>query len=133
MKASSPMRRRVSTLWRTWGHGGRAKPEVPSPWDANVIRKDLGSEVVREVSRLLGQSIVYALENRKEALDHAMAYARDLSREKADVFVGMYVNEWTRAYGDAGRRAVSRLLGRAAEAGVIPERIEPEFVSPSIA
>ncbi len=113
--------------WWTRETGG------PLPLGCNVIRKDLGSEVVREVSRLLGQSIVYALENRKEALDHAMAYARDLSREKADVFVGMYVNEWTRAYGDAGRRAVSRLLGRAAEAGVIPERIEPEFVSPSIA
>ena len=82
-----------------------------------------------EVSRLLHQSIVYALENRDEALDHAMAYARDLPREKADVFVGMYVNEWTRSYGEAGRKAVSTLLNRAAEAGIIPRQIEPEFVS----
>ena len=101
----------------------------PLPLGCNVIRKDLGPEVVGEVSRLLHQSIVYALENRDEALDHAMAYARDLPREKADVFVGMYVNEWTRSYGDAGRKAVSTLLNRAAEAGIIPERIEPEFVS----
>lgn len=101
----------------------------PLPLGCNVIRKDLGAEVVREVSRLLRQSIVYALENREEALDHAMAYARDLPREKADVFVGMYVNDWTRSYGDAGRRAVSELLGRAADAGVIPKRIEPEFAS----
>ena len=101
----------------------------PLPLGCNVIRKDLGAEVVGEVSRLLHQSIVYALENRDEALDHAMAYARDLPREKADVFVGMYVNEWTRSYGDAGRKAVSTLLSRAAEAGIIPERIELEFVS----
>lgn len=109
--------------WWTRDTGG------PLPLGCNVIRKDLGPGVVREVSRLLRQSIVYALEHREEALDYAMAYARDLPREKADVFVGMYVNQWTRAYGDAGRKAVSTLLGRAAEAGVIPHRIEPEFVS----
>ncbi len=101
----------------------------PLPLGCNVIRKDLGPEVVREVSRLLHQSIVYALENREEALDHAMAYARDLPREKADVFVGMYVNDWTRSYGEAGRKAVSTLLDRAAEAGIIPRKTTPEFVS----
>ncbi len=109
--------------WWTRETGG------PLPLGCNVIRKDLGAGVVREVSRLLRQSIVYALEHREEALDYAMAYARDLPREKADVFVGMYVNQWTRSYGEAGRKAVSTLLGRAAEAGIIPRRIEPEFVS----
>lgn len=115
----------VADLGAWWTHetGG------PLPLGCNVIRKDLGPEVVREVSRLLRQSIVYALENREEALDYAMAYARNLPREKANVFVGMYVNDWTRSYGDAGRRAVSTLLDRAAEAGVVPERIEPEFAS----
>ena len=109
--------------WWTRETGG------PLPLGCNVIRKDLGPEVVREVSRLLRQSIVYALENREEALDYAMAYARNLPREKANVFVGMYVNDWTRSYGDDGRRAVSTLLDRAAEAGAVPERIEPEFAS----
>lgn len=100
----------------------------PLPLGCNVIRKDLGPETVREVSRVLGESINYALEHREEALDHAMAYARDLPREKADTFVGMYVNDWTRSYGEAGRRAVITLLARAADAGIIPYRTEPEFV-----
>ncbi len=99
----------------------------PLPLGCNVIRKDLGPEAVREVSRILRESIVYALEHREEALDHAMAYARGLPREKADTFVGMYVNEWTRAYGEAGREAVRTLLARAAEAGIVPRRLEPEF------
>ncbi|MEE9274789.1 MAG: MqnA/MqnD/SBP family protein [bacterium] len=100
----------------------------PLPLGCNVIRKDLGPGVVREVSRLLGESIRYALDNREEALDHAMAYARGLPRETADTFVGMYVNDWTRAYGEAGRAAVRTLLARAGEAGLIPEGMEPEFV-----
>ena len=79
------------------------------------------------MSRILRESIGYALEHREEALDHAMAYARDLPREKADTFVGMYVNDWTRAYGEAGREAVRTLLARAAEAGIVPRRLEPEF------
>jgi 1,4-dihydroxy-6-naphthoate synthase len=99
----------------------------PLPLGCNVIRKDLGPGAVGEVSRILRESIVYALEHREEALDHAMAYARDLPREKADTFVGMYVNDWTRAYGEAGREAVRTLLARAAEAGIVPRRLEPEF------
>ncbi len=100
----------------------------PLPLGCNVIRKDLGPETVRGVSRILSESINYALDHREEALDHAMAYARDLPREKADTFVGMYVNDWTRTYGEAGEKAVRTLLGRAADAGIIPERTEPEFV-----
>jgi 1,4-dihydroxy-6-naphthoate synthase len=99
----------------------------PLPLGCNVIRKDLGPDAIREVSRILGESIVYALEHREEALDYAMAYARDLPREKADTFVGMYVNDWTRSYGDAGREAVRTLLARAAAAGIVPEGAEPEF------
>jgi 1,4-dihydroxy-6-naphthoate synthase len=94
-----------------------------------VIRKDLGPETVREVSRILSESIQYALAHREEALDHAMAYARDLPREKADKFVGMYVNDWTRTYGEEGEKAVRTLLKRAAYAGIIPHPIEPEFVA----
>jgi len=100
---------------------------LPLPLGCNVIRKDLGKEVVREVSRLLSESIAYALDHRAEALDHAMRYARDLPREKADAFVGRYVNEWTRGYGERGREAVRTLLGRAYEAGIVPKKVEPEF------
>lgn len=100
---------------------------LPLPLGCNVIRKDLGEDVVREVSRLLSASIAYALDHRAEALDHAMRYARDLPREKADTFVGMYVNDWTRGYGERGREAVRALLRRAHEAGIVPRKIEPEF------
>lgn len=101
---------------------------LPLPLGCNVIRKDLGDEVIREVSARLGESIEYGLAHREEALDYAMTYARDLPREKADIFVGMYVNEWTRSYGAVGKRAVRTLLERAAGAGIVPEKLEPEFV-----
>ena len=116
-----------SSIDSTMGLWWRRETGGPLPLGCNVIRKDLGPEAVREVSRILRESIVYALEHREEALDHAMAYARDLPREKADTFVGMYVNDWTRAYGEAGREAVRTLLARAAEAGIVPRRLEPEF------
>lgn len=100
----------------------------PLPLGCNVIRKDLGTDTIREVSHILGESILYALKHRDEALDHAMAYARNLPREKADTFIGMYVNTWTRSYGDAGRNAVHTLLARAASAGIVAEGTEPEFL-----
>jgi len=116
--------RLVEDLGRWW----KAETGGPLPLGCNVVRKDLGPAAIRQVSRLLGESIRYALAHREEALDYAMAYARDLPRGKADAFVGMYVNEWTKGYGEAGREAVRVLLGRAAEAGLLPRRVEPEFV-----
>ncbi len=116
--------RLVEDLGRWW----KAETGGPLPLGCNVIRKDLGPAAIRQVSRLLGESIRYALAHREEALDYAMAYARNLPRGKADAFVGMYVNEWTKGYGEAGREAVRVLLGRAAEAGLLPRRVEPEFV-----
>jgi 1,4-dihydroxy-6-naphthoate synthase len=83
---------------------------------------------VDRVARLIKGSIVFALENRQEALDYALTYARDLDPSLADQFVGMYVNEWTVDYGDVGRKAVQVLLDRAAEAGLIPERVAVSFV-----
>jgi len=116
--------RLVEDLGRWW----KAETGGPLPLGCNVVRKDLGPAAIRQVSRLLGESIRYALAHREEALDYAMAYARNLPRGKADAFVGMYVNEWTKGYGEAGREAVRVLLGRAAEAGLLPRRVEPEFV-----
>jgi 1,4-dihydroxy-6-naphthoate synthase len=101
---------------------------LPLPLGGNVIRRDLGEKTIREVNRLLKKSIRYGLEHRAEALEHALQYGRDLDRAKADKFVGMYVNDWTLDFGPRGREAVSRLLAEGHKAGVIPTRVEPEFV-----
>lgn len=101
---------------------------LPLPLGANAIRKDLGPEVIREVNRLLKASIQYALDHRDEALDYALKYGRDLDRQKADKFVGMYVNDWTLDFGPRGRQAVTELLARGHRAGVIPKLVTPEFI-----
>jgi 1,4-dihydroxy-6-naphthoate synthase len=101
---------------------------LPLPLGGNVVRKDLGDALVLDVARLLKASIVYALEHRKEALDYALGYARDLDPALADRFVGMYVNDWTLDYGPKGREAVRTLLGRAADAGLVPGPIDVAFV-----
>jgi 1,4-dihydroxy-6-naphthoate synthase len=105
---------------------------LPLPLGANGIRKDLGPSVIRDVTRLLKQSIEYGLAHRQEALDYALQYGRDLDRSKADKFVGMYVNDWTLDFGQRGREAVRRLLAEGHASGVIPKRIEPEFVEGSM-
>jgi 1,4-dihydroxy-6-naphthoate synthase len=87
----------------------------------------LSKEDISELSRLLRESIQYALDHREEALEHAMQFARDLDVDTANRFVGMYVNERTVDYGEEGRRAVQLLLDRAFEAKLIPERITAEF------
>lgn len=101
---------------------------LPLPLGGNVVRKDLGSTAMREISRLLKESIRYGLEHRAAALDYAMSYARDMTRELADKFVGMYVNDWTLDYGPKGRQAIDLLLKRGVEAGVINHAIKVEFV-----
>jgi len=101
---------------------------LPLPLGANAIRKDLGPDHIREVNRLLYESIEYGLNHRDEALDYALQYGRDLDRGKADEFVGMYVNDWTLDFGERGREAVALLLKRGYEAGVIPHLCVPEFV-----
>lgn len=101
---------------------------LPLPLGGNVVRKDLGDELVDRVAGLLKQSIVYALEHRREALDYALQYARDLDPALADRFVGMYVNDWTVDYGPRGREAVRALLDRAWEAGLVPARVPVQFV-----
>jgi 1,4-dihydroxy-6-naphthoate synthase len=102
---------------------------LPLPLGANAIRKDLGADVIQEVNRLLHESIRYALDHREEALQYALQYGRDLDHDRADRFVGMYVNDWTLDFGPRGREAVRRLLAEGYAAGVIPQRVEPEFVS----
>lgn len=102
---------------------------LPLPLGGNVIRRDLGPEMVSKVSRILHDSIAYSLEHRDEALDYALQYGRGLDRAKADKFVGMYVNELTLDYGERGRTAVQRLYDEAFKRGVLPTRIVAEFAS----
>ena len=100
---------------------------LPLPLGGNVIRRDLGSQTIAKVSRLLHESIAYALAHRQEALDYALQFGRGLDRAKADRFVGMYVNELTLEYGDRGRAAVQRLFDEAWEKRLIPKQIAVEF------
>lgn len=101
---------------------------LPLPLGGNVVRKDLGEPLVRKIAALLKESIRYALDHRQEALDYALKYARDLDPQLADRFVGMYVNDWTVDYGPRGREAVRLLLGRAAEAGLVPGPLDIQFI-----
>jgi 1,4-dihydroxy-6-naphthoate synthase len=101
---------------------------LPLPLGGNVVRKDLGEPLIDRISRHLHDSIAYGLSHRKAALDHSMKYARGLDRDKADTFVGMYVNDWTRDYGARGREAVRRFLARGVESGVIDRPVEVRFV-----
>jgi 1,4-dihydroxy-6-naphthoate synthase len=103
------------------------KTGLPLPLGGNVVRRDLGDEAVREVSRLLKESIRYALAHRADALKYALQYARDMDTALADQFVGMYVNEWTLDYGPRGREAVQRLLAEGHRAGVIPHPVTVTF------
>lgn len=100
---------------------------LPLPLGGNVVRKDLGPELVGKVSRHLRASIAYGLEHRADALAHAMSYARGLDDARADTFVGMYVNAWTLDYGKTGRRAVREVLARGFAAGIIPHEVRVEF------
>jgi 1,4-dihydroxy-6-naphthoate synthase len=104
------------------------KTGLPLPLGGNVVRRDLGLETMRTISRLLKESIRYSLEHRQEALQYALQYARDMTLELADRFVGMYVNDWTLDYGERGREAVRRLLSEGHKAGVIPRPVAVEFV-----
>jgi 1,4-dihydroxy-6-naphthoate synthase len=101
---------------------------LPLPLGGNVIRRDLGDELIRRVSRLLRESIAYSLDHRAPALAHARQYGRGLDESQTDEFVGMYVNQRTLDYGPDGRRAVQLFLDRGFEAGIIPHRVQVDFV-----
>jgi 1,4-dihydroxy-6-naphthoate synthase len=104
------------------------KTGLPLPLGGNVVRRDLGPDLMHRISEFLKQSIRYALDHRQEALAHALRYARDMDMSLADKFVGMYVNDWTLDYGPRGREAVRRLLDEAHRAGIIPRPVAVDFV-----
>ena len=102
---------------------------LPLPLGANVARRDLGPDTLRELSDVLAESIRAGLDNREPALEYALQFGRGLDNELADRFVGMYVNELTEDYGEEGRRAVRELLRRGEEIGAFTEPVRVEFVS----
>src|SRR4051795_12822968 len=101
---------------------------LPLPLGANVARRDLGVDRLFELSEVLRESIQAGLDNREEAMEHALQYGRGLDAELADRFVGMYVNELTCDYGEEGRQAVRELLHRAEELGTYEQPVRVEFV-----
>jgi 1,4-dihydroxy-6-naphthoate synthase len=102
---------------------------LPLPLGVNVARRDLGADVLREVSAVLGESIDAALQHREDALEYALGFGRGLDGVQGDRFIGMYVNELTRDYGDEGRHAVRELLARAEGVGAYPAPVRVEFVA----
>jgi 1,4-dihydroxy-6-naphthoate synthase len=118
--------RKIIDLGEWWAErtGG-----LPLPLGGNVIRRDLGTDLMRRVSRLLHDSVAYGLEHRAAALDYARQFGRGLDPERTDRFVGMYVNELTLGYGERGRAAVERLFTDAHEAGLIPSPVDVAFVA----
>jgi 1,4-dihydroxy-6-naphthoate synthase len=107
---------------------GRANDGLPLPLGGNVIHKRFDPATRKTISDILTASIRYSLEHRAEAVQHALQYARDMGRDLADRFVGMYVNHWTLDYGEQGRESIRRFLGRAFRQGLIPRAPELEFV-----
>ncbi len=107
---------------------GRENDGLPLPLGGNVIHKRFDPAARKTVSDILTASIQYSLDHRAAAVQHALQYARDMGRELADKFVGMYVNHWTLDYGEKGRESIRRFLGRAFEKGLLPHRQELEFV-----
>jgi 1,4-dihydroxy-6-naphthoate synthase len=108
---------------------GRENHGLPLPLGGNVIHKRFEPAVRKTVSDILTASIQFSLDHRAEAVQHALQYARDMGRDLADKFVGMYVNHWTLDYGERGRESIRRFLGQAFERGLISHRQELEFVS----
>ena len=101
---------------------------LPLPLGVNAIRKDLGEKLIAQIAPLMRQTIQYSLDHREAALRHALRYARDLPPGLADRFVGMYVNARTLHLGEDGKQACRLFLERGYEAGVIPHRVELEFI-----
>ena len=104
---------------------------LPLPLGGNAVRRALGAQLGRQISKTIRDSVSYGLDHREEALNYAMQFARDMDTELADKFVGMYVNKWTLGYGEKGRQAVKELIARGTKAGLLPGPPDVEFLSES--
>jgi 1,4-dihydroxy-6-naphthoate synthase len=116
--------RKIVDLGEWWAEqtGG-----LPLPLGGNIIRRDLGPDMIARVSTMLHDSIAYALAHRPEAVEYALQFGRGLDRARTDRFVGMYVNDLTLSYGERGRRGLEELMAKAYERGLIPQRVAVEF------
>jgi 1,4-dihydroxy-6-naphthoate synthase len=123
----------------TYAHSGFAKlvdlgewwknrTGLPLPLGGNVLRRDIPLEIQSELSAILRQSIEFGLAHRAEAVQHSMPYARDMGSDLASKFIGMYVNEFTRDYGEVGREAIRRFLREARERGYVDREVSIDFV-----
>jgi 1,4-dihydroxy-6-naphthoate synthase len=117
--------RKLVDLGEWWGERTAG---LPLPLGGNVIRRDLGADTMRRVSRLLHASIAYALDHRVDALAYAQQFGRGLDDARTDRFVGMYVNGLTLDYGERGRAAVRRLFEESWQARLVPKPVDVEFV-----
>lgn len=108
-----------------WWH---ERERLPLPMGGNVIRRELGPDLMQQVSKHLHESIQYSMDNREDALAYAMQFARDMEPALADRFVAMWVNELTLDYGTRGREAVKKFLDEGHKAGIIPHEVKVEFV-----
>src|SRR5437660_12588304 len=101
---------------------------LPLPLGGNAVRRALGPELGRQISRTIRDSVSYGLEHREEALNYATQFAREMDTDLADKFVGMYVNKWTLGYGEKGRKAVKELIKRGTKAGLLPDPPTVDFL-----
>jgi 1,4-dihydroxy-6-naphthoate synthase len=110
------------------GEWWKEQTGLPLPLGGNVVRKDIPPAVRRDLSEIIRESIDYGLQHRDEAVRHSLPYARDMDANLAGKFIGMYVNEFTRDYGEVGRDAIRRFLSEAHNKGYINAPVELEFV-----
>jgi 1,4-dihydroxy-6-naphthoate synthase len=110
------------------GEWWKDRTGLPLPLGGNVLRKDIPREIQRDLAAILRESIEFGLNHRAEAVQHSMPYARGMGSDLASKFIGMYVNEFTRDYGEVGREAIRSFLGEARERGYIDREISIEFV-----
>jgi 1,4-dihydroxy-6-naphthoate synthase len=110
------------------GEWWKLETGLPLPLGGNVLRKDIPHPIQRDLLEIIRESIEFGLAHRDEAVRHSLPYARDMNADLANKFIGMYVNEFTRDYGETGRAAIRRFLGDARDKGFIDVPIKVEFV-----
>jgi 1,4-dihydroxy-6-naphthoate synthase len=110
------------------GEWWKQQTSLPLPLGGNVIRRDIPADVRHDLLEITRESIEFGLAHRDEAVAYSMPYARDMSERLASKFIGMYVNNFTRDYGETGRAAIRRFLDHAKSAGYIDKLAEIEFV-----
>ena len=110
------------------GEWWKGETGLPLPLGGNVLRRDIPRDVQHDLLEIMRESIDYGLAHRDEAVRHSMPYARDMDTQLASKFIGMYVNEFTRDYGETGRAAIREFLGRAQSGGLLDRKVQIEFV-----